>query len=140
MPTSFVTPPLVYRYGALFEPRPSKMNPDKPQFFGQLLASAATVETPEWQAFLRAIQDEGESYFGKGEYTNRLQTNQIRQTVRRDISGKMPQDTAAFINVNNWPENKPNIYRRDKSIITDPIEIYPGAILRVLLKISGYGR
>ena len=140
MPINFVTPSLTYRYGSLFEPRTSRMNPDKEQYFAQLLVSTAVVESPEWQAFERAIEEEAESYFGKTEYRNRLQSNQIRLPIRRDVNGKMPSGTAAFINVNNWPENRPNVYYRDKSLITDPAEIYPGATVRALLKISGYGR
>ena len=140
MSTTFVTEPLTYQYGSLFEPRNSKMNQNKVQFFARLLASAAVVETPEWQAFLRAIQDEGESYFGKAEYHNGLQANKIRPTVRYDVNGTMPPGTKAFINVMNWPENKPNIYYRNKSLVTDPTEIYPGVLLRALLRIAGYGR
>jgi ssDNA-binding protein len=116
------------------------MNQDKVQFFARLLASTAVMESPEWKAFEHAIQEEGESYFGKTEYHNRLQTNQVRQPIRLDVNGKMPAGTGAFFNVSNWPENRPNVYRRDKSIITDPNEIYPGSIVRALLKICGYGR
>jgi hypothetical protein len=47
MPINFVTPSLTYRYGSLFEPRTSRMNPDKEQYFAQLLVSTAVVESPD---------------------------------------------------------------------------------------------
>jgi ssDNA-binding protein len=137
---SIVTPTMIYRHGSLFEPRASKMNPDKATFYAQILSTTATIQSAEWLALERAIQDEGESYFGKAEYQRLLQNPQFRRPIRHDIDGKMPDGTVAFFNASNFPENRPTIYRRNKIVITDPSEIYPGALLRLLLKVKGFGK
>jgi ssDNA-binding protein len=131
---------MVYRYGSLFEARASRMNPDKITYYAQLLASAAAVQSPEWTALERAIQDEGESVFGKAEYTELRQAGRLRMPIRRDVGGKFPPDTAAFFNVSCFPETPPTIYRRNKTVIADPNEIYPGAVLRALVKVRCYGK
>jgi ssDNA-binding protein len=138
--STIVTPTMIYRYGSLFEPRTSKMNPDKATFYVQLLATAATIQTAEWLALERVVQDEGESYFGKVEYQRLLQSPTFRRPIRTDVDGKMPNGTVAFFNASAFPENRPTVYRRNKTAITDPVEIYPGCNVRLLMKVRGFGK
>ena len=139
-----ITPQMLLENSALFTPKGSRLKPNEPAgYFARVLVLKQSTETPEWEALQKALHDFGVSHFGP-EYPTMVKQGQVRSPIRTEVAGRgWPSSTVAFINLKSGQDYPPTVvtYGPDSGLvkITDSSLIYPGVIVRVSLRIYGYG-
>jgi ssDNA-binding protein len=135
----YVTPKGVLAYSNLFEAKGSKLNPNKLQFFTQMLLSSAAVQQPSWKELKEAVQAEGRRKWPGGEFEDMLERKAVRLPFRTDIRKGWDPDIVTWISVNCNADRPPKVVDRDREPLIDRSLIYPGCIVRLSVDVWAYG-
>jgi hypothetical protein len=140
---ALITPPGILEHSALFKPRTSRLKPtDPPSYYAKVLFSYDSTKTAAWKLLEKTLVEFGTSFFGS-QYAAMAKAGMIRSPIRTDVVGKgWPAEIGCFLNVKSGEEYPPSIVAiggKGLVRVDDPTLLYPGAIVRVSLRIYGYG-
>lgn len=148
---NLLSPAVVVSYPHLFKavPRkkvqPGQANP--PKFSASFLFTQAAMDTDETKAILAAVQAAGIEKWGKTAFEAMVNEGTFESPFKRDISAKgYPSGFVRYISSDSGENYPPAVVSRfidpatgKLAAITDPKEIYPGAVVRVSLSPRAYG-
>ena len=150
---TYQTPAFRVSYPALFEPKET-LNGDKKFQLTMLFPKAETaqklkaanhpaaawVPTDDMKAFKQEITRVARGNFGPDVDLLGLKLTRFRDGDKPKDNGKIEENDKGYFVVRTTCNEKPKCLRQDKTVITDPSEIYPGCWARAILTIAPFSK
>ena len=133
---------LATRSKALFTP--SKGKDSKPTdpvtYYARVLLTHEALKDAAWMSIMTAVIEAGREKFGKN-FDAMWREGGIKSPLRKDVATKGYDSNVfgGFLQVKAWEDNPPVILNRDGTRMVDQTLLYPGAKVRLSVKVRTYG-